>query len=164
MSNWFVAKTKPSRERLALANLVNQSINAFLPLRRCTRRRSGRLTEASAPLFPGYIFLRLTDERASWRRVNSTLGVSYLIAANERPTPLPSGFVEMLLGAADKEGVVSHAPLLRAGDRVEFSHGAFARQFGRILSMDDKGRVCVLLEMLSMQVPVKTRAEHLIPA
>lgn len=164
VKNWFVAKTRPAREHVALINLKNQSIEAFLPFRRSTRRGKGRMVATSTPLFPGYIFVALPDDAAVIRSVNGTLGIAYLITANEKPSPLPRGFVETMLAATGPDGVVSHGLALKPGDRVEFCQGAFARQFGRILSMDDKGRVAVLMDLLSMRVQVRASVELLLPA
>jgi transcription antitermination factor NusG len=62
------------------------------------------------------------------------------------------------------EGTVSMRCMLHRGDKVEIASGPFSRQVGELLSMDDRGRVRVLLSLLSTQVEVSTQVGNLLPA
>lgn len=161
---WSVAACQPGRDRIAAINLENQRIRHFLPYRKKSVRVANRFHTRLAPLFPGYIFVALEDQIRQWRAVNGTIGIKYLIAAHDRPALLPAGFVEQLIEFADGEGLVSRQPNLQPGDRVEITQGPFANRVGEILSLDEKGRVAVLLELLSTSIPVRTRVEDILPA
>ena len=161
---WVVVMSQPARERLAAAQLTNQGFQAFLPMRRKTLRNHGRILSTLAPLFPGYLFARLTDAAAAWRSVNGTLGVRAMIMAGERPVAVPDGFVEALMSAVGADGAISFRAELRVGDRVSVLTGPFADRIGELVDMDDRGRVSVLLELLSTRVPVRTSVANLMPA
>lgn len=53
--HWYVLRTRPHSERVAAAALERDGMELFLP---CVRRPHRDAGEVSAPLFPGYIFLR----------------------------------------------------------------------------------------------------------
>ncbi len=42
--------------------------------------------------------------------------------------------------------------------------GPFAGHVGKLAKLDDRGRVRVLLELLSTEVPVETKITNLLPA
>lgn len=164
MGRWYVAATQPAKEVLALRHLRNQGFSAFLPRRAKTVRHARKLLSVMAPLFPGYLFIDLDPGEVRWRSVNGTTGVRHLLTADNRPLPLPVGVVEQLLALSDEEGTVSFAGGLKVDQKVVMLAGPFADRIGTILSLDGKGRVKILLELLSSSVPVSTVAENLMPA
>jgi len=64
---WYLVKTKPRMEEEAEINLINQSIEYFLP-RFTNGKREGKV------IFPGYIFIKpkITD---TYQSIRSTRGV-----------------------------------------------------------------------------------------
>lgn len=164
MDRWFVVATKAHCEHVARRQLANQHFETFLPLRRKTVRSARKLKERKAPLFPGYLFTRFDIHRARWRSINGTTGVRHIIMQDERPVPLPEGFVETLAGLALDDGTLAYGHDLKIGDTVEIACGPFGRQIGQLIALDDQGRVAVLLRLLSTLVPVRTEIENLLPA
>lgn len=164
MHNWYVVAAQPGRESLAQTHLARQEFITFVPRRTRTVRHARRVRDIAAPLFPGYLFVMLDPAAVRWRSINGTIGVRYLIAAGDNPLPLPHGFVEELQRLSDEKGVVSFAPSLKIGERVAVMAGPFAGHVGRLARLDDKGRVRVLLDLLSTTVPVETRVTNLLPA
>jgi transcriptional antiterminator RfaH len=63
------------------------------------------------------------------------------------PEPIPQGLVEQLLSAASR----LH---LEEGQTVRVTAGPFADLLGRLATLDDSGRVRVLLNLLGGEVPV----------
>lgn len=164
LAPWSVVSSRVGRERLACAHLRNQGFGVFLPLHRRTARHSRRLRTVLAPLFPGYVFVAFDGSPRLVRAISGTRGVKQLLMCGERPSTLPAGFVEGLAAGADGDGVVCYRSQLSAGDTIEVAAGPFARQVGELLSMDDRGRVTVLLELMSTKVPVATQVSNLLPA
>jgi transcription elongation factor/antiterminator RfaH len=152
---WYVATTQPRRERVAAANLANQSYRSFAPVQLETRRHERMFRTVLAPLFPGYIFVALDVERGRWRSVNGTLGVHRLITERERPLAVTAGIVETLIQSAGPQGaLIYRAADLAAGDRVALVAGPFAGALGVLQRLDGAGRVQVLIEMLGGSVPL----------
>ena len=164
VNRWFAIKTQPMREQYSAKHLENQEIEVFLPMRRKTVRRTRKLATIRAPLFPGYLFATFEPSPQRIRAVNGTRGVKYLLASGDSPSALPQGFVDALQQSVGSDGVVSLGPQLQEGDRIELASGPFARQIGELLQLDDRGRVTVLLQLLSTRIRVATDLSNLLPA
>ena len=149
---WYVVQSRARQEKLAQLNLEAQKFEVFLPQILKTVRHARRHREIRAAVFPGYLFIRLDPDRHSWRSVNGTIGVSRLLTANERPAPAPIGVVEALLNYVDDHGYCQLSRDLVAGQRVSVVNGPFVRLIGEVLSMDDRGRTRVLLEIMGGKV------------
>jgi len=164
MSHWYVVATHSRKESLAERHLRNQDFEIFLPTRLKTVRHARKVSTGPAPLFPGYLFVNLDESSVRWRAINGTIGVRYLLAAGDRPLALPSGFVSALKALTVEGGTLSFAPHLKIGEEVKVLSGPFAEKIGVLQRLDDRGRVRVLLELLSTSIPVEMRAENLLPA
>jgi len=162
-TRWYVAQTKPAAEGRALLNLQRQGYLAFLPQVRKTVRHARKVEARLAPLFPGYLFIRLDLGCEPWSAINSTYGVARLIMQNERPQPVPAGLVESLQNRVGEEETLSWKSLLKIGQSVRIAEGPFADFVGVLEHLDDVGRVRVLLELLGRSVTVALRSEALIP-
>lgn len=151
---WFVAKTQPHKERLALVNLDNQRFRAFCPMIRKTVRRSRKLIDRTVPLFPGYVFIKGRADQM--RPVRGTLGIQYLITeASGRPRCMPHGLVEALQRSTGPQGIAAAGTDRSVGEEVRVLAGPLADRMGIIEKLDDAGRVHVLLEIMARTVRVE---------
>jgi transcription antitermination factor NusG len=151
---WFAARTHPYRESSAQYNIHRLWFGAFFPRVRRTLRHARKLRNVLAPLFPGYIFVILDLSRDRWRSVNGAIGVGSLIMGAEQPIPVPRGVVEALIAAREGSGTVCLDHDLEVGQKVRILSGPFAQALCRLEHLDDRGRVCVLLEIMGGQVAV----------
>lgn len=149
---WYAVQSLFRREPGAQLQLNRQGFRTFLPLMTKTVRHARKLKTLRAALFPGYLFVILDLEHDPWRSVNGTFGVSHLIMANDLPLPVPSGVVETLIDYADERNVCRFDRDLKQGQSVRVTFGPIAEALGEIVSLDDKGRVRVLLEVMGGKV------------
>jgi transcriptional antiterminator RfaH len=117
-----------------------------------------------APLFPGYIFVILDPSIHRWRAVNSTIGVSSLIMGVEQPMPVPMGIVEALVISTEDSGLVRLDSALEIGQKVRVLSGPFAEALCRLVHLDDRGRVRVLLEFMGAEVTAQLDRSCVAPA
>jgi transcription elongation factor/antiterminator RfaH len=164
MGRWFVVCSRPNCEKRALAHLRNQDFACFLPLHDKTVRHARQFRVVQAPLFPRYLFVRLDLERDRWRSVLGTHGVSNLIMEGERPKPARPGVVEDLLAATSHDGLISKSPELRVGDAVRLQTGPLSGFVGELLTLDEDGRVSVLMSLLGSPTVIRSRQLGLVPA
>ena len=79
LGHWYVFHTRPRQEKSLARELVLKGISFYLPVVSRRWRSRGRVMTAFLPLFPGYVFVRATeqDRRAALatRRVVSVLEV-----------------------------------------------------------------------------------------
>ena len=161
---WFAARVQPRRETTAQVNLDRQGFRNFAPKVRRTVRHARTLRNVLAPLFPGYIFVVLNLSIHRWRVVNNTVGVASLIMGAEQPTPVPTGIVEALVTATEASGLIRFDRDVEIGDKVRILSGPFAEALCRLVHLDEKGRVRVLLEIMGGPVPVELERWRVAPA
>ena len=163
-ASWYVAAVKAGREDLAERNLERQGFRIFSPRRLKTVRHARRSVERRVPRFPGYVFVSFDATRCAWRAVNGTFGVRSLIMNGDRPSVVPGGIVEAFIESTNAAGVVDMTGELCAGQRVRVVTGPFADLAGTIDSLDDNGRIRVLLELLNGERPVMMERDAVWPA
>lgn len=161
---WFAARVLPHREAIAHVNLRRQGFQSFAPTVRRTVRHARTLRNVRAPLFPGYIFVALGLETQRWRSVNSTIGVASLVMGAERPLPAPVGVVEALITATEGTGLIRLDRELQLGEEVRILSGPFAEALCRLIRLDERGRVQVLLEIMGGRIPLELERWRVAPA
>lgn len=149
--SWYVVATKPNGEYLAYANLERQGFAPYLPQTQVMRRHARRSDVVKRPLFPGYIFVELDAERCRWRAINGTMGVKHILSNAGRPQALANEFIETLM-ARERDGFIAVGTDTRAGDVVRVRGGAFDNFVGEVLSVDHRGRLRLLMQLIGRDV------------
>jgi transcriptional antiterminator RfaH len=159
---WFLVRSKPRQEAVALTNLVRQGYECYLPLfasEKLVRRKPAVVQE---PMFARYLFVRLdtSGQGQSWSPIRSTIGVSELVCFGSRPARVDAGLIATL---RDRETAQQADPdaLFAAGDSVRITEGAFAGLEAIYQMNDAEGRAMVLLDLLSKPVAMTIDAASL---
>jgi len=162
---WYVAETLPHKEDMAIQNLRRQAFRSFCPRFRKLRKHARRQSMVLAPLFPGYVFVFLDPDQQPWRSINGTFGVRRLVGSEGvRPQPMPDAAMELIL-ARCTDGVMTR--LLddpEPGRRVRIISGPFADSLASVETLDDRGRVHVLLDILGGECSIRMDINCLAPA
>ena len=161
---WAVVNTHPQKEHLALLHLKRQQFIGYCPRIRRRIRHARRSKDVLRPLFPGYLFVKLDPDRNKWRPILSTIGVRTLICKGERPSILPRGFVEELMQREREGVVVAPESSYQPGQAVRFAGGPFDGLIASVLSVSEKERLWVLLQLLQGQIRVQVHANQVMPA
>ena len=152
---WYVIQTKPGNEDRVKGNLLNQEIEAFLPLVGTYQYRSGKMIQRIRPLFPNYLFARL-DLGVHYSKVKYTRGVSKILGSKEGPTPIAETVVETIKGRIGEDHLVKLENELQDGDLVQVTSGPLKDLMGVFQKkMSGKGRVKILLSLIGVDVPVQ---------
>ena len=108
--HWYLVQTKPRQEQCALDNLQRQGYECYLPTLRAEKIRQGAVAVVAEPLFPRYLFIRLSQENSapSWAPIRSTKGVTRLVSFGVEPA---KG-----LNRAPRNGIVGGVPVGLAAD------------------------------------------------
>ena len=143
---WYAVATKARAEAVAKGNLERQHYQVFLPTISLKKRRRGRWTPVTEPLFPGYLFVSLLLGADDPAPIRSTVGCIGLVRFGQTHTPVPSSLIAALQGTSD--GAVD-APLpFSKGDKVRLIAGPFAGLEGVFDMPRGEDRAEVLLELL----------------
>ncbi|MBT7778831.1 MAG: transcriptional activator RfaH [Rhodospirillales bacterium] len=156
MKRWFAVHTHPNGEARAAMHLKQQGFEAYLPLYMKKRRHARRVDTVKRPLFPRYLFVRLDPEFDQWRPINSTFGVSQLVANDHGPIPLPEGVIEEVRGHEIEGGVIvfDHQVPFAPHQRLEIVDGPMTDYVGIFECMSNSDRVVLLLELLNKSIRV----------
>lgn len=161
-SAWFLVRSKPRQESVALTQLARQGYESYLPLfaaEKLVRRKS---TVVQEPMFARYLFVRLdtTGQGQSWSPIRSTVGVSELVCFGSRPARVDDALIATL---REREATQQADPitLFAHGDSVRITEGAFAGLEAIYQMNDAEGRAMVLLDLLSKPVAMTLDAASL---
>src|SRR4029077_14261976 len=108
--------------------------------------RYARKQVAKAPLFPGYIFIRLDRLHDNWLPICSTRGVVKIVRFAGYPLPVADDIIEEIRRRI--EGRPTREPYLKAGEQVVITEGSFSGIQAIFLATDGEERVVLLLNIL----------------
>jgi len=154
-----VVYSKPHKEEQAQFHLRMKGLDVFYPrldLVRVTEKRKRVI-----PLFPNYLFVRINLQSESHYVIWSP-GVKRIISFGERPIPVDNTVVDFLREQSDGDGVIQARSQLRPGQEVEIRGGPFDGLIAIIQDPPDaKGRVKILLKLLSRPISVELGVEFI---
>ena len=160
--NWHAVHTRSRHEKKVSKTLCEQDIETFLPLLRVPSSRRDRRAEYDTPLFPGYLFVRVSYERA-WE-VITTKGVARILG----PRPLeysvvPEPQIESIRTLLDSKLKLDPFPRLRVGEMVRVKRGLLKGAEGRLLERRGRLRLLVAIDLLSKGVLADVHADDVEP-
>lgn len=160
--HWYAAYTCANHEKRVNAELQARNVEHFLPLYRSVRRWKDRRVSLELPLFPGYVFVRITVSNRL--RVLQIPGVVHLVGFNGRPAALPDDEMDILRsGFSQRLRAEPHA-YLAAGQRVRLTSGPLAGIEGILLRRKGNCRVVISIELIQRSVAVEMDGAGLEPA
>lgn len=145
---WYLLQCKARQQGRAEEHLENQSFAIYSPRHKVKRVRRGRYETCIESLFPGYLFIQLTDD-SNWRALHGTRGVSRLVSFNGRPHPVSDALIAALktrfLAQTEPEA------LYRPGQRVVITDGCFRDLEAIVKAVTPDERIIVLLNIMHSQ-------------
>ncbi len=92
-NDWYVVYAQPHKERWVESFLKHHlELETYLPMVR-QRIRAGI---SIAPLFPRYLFVRADLSRGVLSAIQTTPGVTRLVAFDNTPMPVPAALIELI--------------------------------------------------------------------
>lgn len=144
MKHWYLLKTKPRQESIALENLTNQDFHVFFP--------KSIISNKTVPLFPGYLFIKLDDKTQNWTPIRSTKGVANFVRFGLKFAKVPSLIIRTIKIQQQQTiekmiDICSH----HKGDLIEIQSGAFQGQKAIFQNYGSQDRIIVLLSILGQE-------------
>ena len=157
--DWYVVYSKPHKEEQAQFHLRLKGLEVFFP--RLDLVRVAEKRKRIIPLFPNYLFVRL-HLPTEFHYVIWSPGVKRLVSFGDRPIPVDEQVINFLKQQTDGDGLIKARSQLRPGQEVQIRGGPFDGLVAIIQDPPDaKGRVKILLKLLSRQVSVKLGVEFI---
>lgn len=159
---WYVVQTEPQRENTAAAYLVARKFKHYLPII-LVEVQAGRSRQRRArPMFPGYVFVHLDLDRDPFDRIRDLPGVqsgrnAFLHGEGENLASVRDE--EMALVRGWEKEITLEPPVfsweLQKGQAVVVTKGPFAGHEARIETLDDQGRITLLMSLLGRTTPMQ---------
>ena len=151
--HWLAAYTKARHETRVARQLTSKLVLHLLPTYQRSARWSDRVKRTMAPLFPGYVFVHVSEEERV--RVLQTTGVVNIVSIGGKPLPLRQADVEMLQQCAARPHQFEPHPFLSVGQRVRVKQGPFEGWQGILVYKKNAARLVVSLEQIMQSVSVE---------
>jgi transcriptional antiterminator RfaH len=158
---WFILQFKPNAHLQAVKNLNRQGFETFLPVNFTTSEKSSRFTNATRPLFPGYMFIKFDRAETKWHKINNTYGVSRLLTFNSILESVPNSIINALINRHDVSGKLQSSKKLKKDDQVKILFGPFANFIASVEAYETDQRIWILMDLMGRKSKIQTSAENL---
>ncbi|RUR32201.1 transcription/translation regulatory transformer protein RfaH [Vreelandella andesensis] len=156
---WYVIQCKGGESFRAAEHLTNQGYEVFHPVLSTKRKRQGKPTVVTEPLFPYYLFIRLDQVVSNWRPIRSTRGVLRLLTFGNTPIAVPDALVDTL--RAQPHHLEGSHSYFSAGEKVTITDGPFKDLEAVFKRCKGEERAIVLLNVLQRPQDVEISVDSL---
>ena len=154
---WFVAHTRPRREKKLKQYCEGQGMQVTLPCYRAVHRYRGKTVSFEKPLFAGYVFLQLLPDQKQTVQQNDH--VARLLVVHDQEL-----FIRQLgdvLKALEMELEIQLAPEIGPGKRVKVKGGPLRGIEGWVEARYGMTTVLLRLDFIGQAAAVKLQADDL---
>ncbi len=142
MKGWYVAKSKPQKERWLTSSLSSLGVEVYCP--QIVGRRRGR--SVTEPLFPTYLFCRFDPDTSDWPSIRWAQGLSYFLGVDGGPCRIPDDLVDYIRRRVEMWNEdEDSAQRLNAGDRIKIANGPFSGLEGIFQHYVSSRQRCLIL-------------------
>jgi len=158
---WYVIRTKPHQERIALVHLSQLCEETLLPMLKHETAAHRRKATTVEPLFPGYLFARF-DLQEKYRAIKFARGVLNIVEFGSQPAEVEGATIEAIKERLEDGYAQITSPSFQEGQVVQIATGPLAGlEVVFVREMKKQQRVCVLLNMLGLQTKMTMRIDQI---
>ncbi len=149
---WLAAYTRHQHEMKVAQQLRQSDVRCLVPTFYRFSRWSDRLKKVEAPLFPGYVFVRVSEaERLILLR---TPGVISVVCCAGKAAAIPDADIERLHACAAHPELVEPHAFLQIGQKVRIRRGPFASWEGVLVEKRNTTRLVIAFEQIARSISV----------
>jgi transcriptional antiterminator RfaH len=156
---WFVAHTRPRREKKLQQFCEQAGFPVTLPCYRSVRKYRGKELVFQKPLFPGYVFIQLLPEQR--KSVFQSDHVASLLTVHDQ-----AQFIRQLgeiLQALESDLEIHLAPEIGTGTRVKVKSGPLRGMEGWVEQRYGMTTVLLRLDFIGQAAAIQLQADELEP-
>jgi transcriptional antiterminator RfaH len=155
MKKWYLIKTKSRQEKIAIANLENQSYKVYCPFALINNRNQF--------LFPGYLFIHLDNESQDWSPIRSTKGVLSFVRFGLNFAKIPDKVIDLIThNEKNTANKIANIKSFKKGDKVQITDGVFKSCLAIFQSVKSDERVLILLNLLGQEQTIKINKKSIV--
>ncbi|MDW5265937.1 MULTISPECIES: transcription termination/antitermination protein NusG [Acidobacteriaceae] len=150
---WYVAYTYPRHEKSVADQLTHKSVESFLPTITTISRWRDRRVKIEQPLFPGYIFARISTREKL--KVVSVPSVIRMLSFNEVPMPVDDADIDALMLCVSRGGALQPHHFTAIGERVRVREGMFEGLEGFVVRHHEGCSLVVTVSLIQQSVSLE---------
>lgn len=154
---WFVAHTRPRREKKLAEYCQREGFSVTLPLYRSVKKYSGKVVTFEKPLFPNYLFLRLQPHQR--KKVYQSDYVANLLDVADQHSFQQQ--LDDILAALDTDYEICVLPHIASGKRVKIKTGPLRGMEGFVEERQGRFLVLLRLDFIGQSAAVQVEASDL---
>ena len=163
---WVAVMTRYSNESLVASRFANATppIEHYLPMITNKDKRRTRHPQEERPMFPGYLFARISDRQIYQTR--TTKGVACIVSSQHSIIRVPDREIEAvrLFEATQRKVRLVETSLLKRGAQVTILDGEFAGMEGTLVRECPDGNFCVTIEVMNLSIVTTVHRNELKPS
>jgi transcription antitermination factor NusG len=158
---WYAIQTRSRHEKLVAYHLQMRGMSQYLPTIIETHYWSDRRKRIELPLFPGYVFVQLSDSNEHRVQVLRTPGVLRFVGLAPGGTPIPDEQIDSVRTLVEQNVPwVSH-PFLKSGQRVRVRGGALDQLEGVFLRRNGQDALIISIDAIQRSLAVSIQGYDL---
>lgn len=152
---WFAVRTRPRHGKMVTKQLETSGMESFLPLCAQLRSWSDRRKVIDFPLFPGYVFVRISRTTQARVRVFQVRGVIGFVGPNNQATPIPAEQIETVRSLVQLQIDFRPHAYLNIGRRVRIQNGALQGLEGILIRVASDQSLIVSIDLIQRSVAIR---------
>lgn len=160
--NWFAVYTKSRAEKKTYQSIVNNGIEAYLPLQKKLSQWSDRKKWVEVPLFNSYIFVYISEVERD--RVLQIPGVVKFVRFSGRDAIIREDQIEILkrlLSSGEDLEITDHN--FSIGERVKVNAGILTGMTGELIQVRNSKMFVVRFDQLGKNAIINVPTVYLEP-
>ncbi len=153
--SWFAVQTRPRYERKVHSELQEKGVQTFLPLHSEIHQWSDRKRTVEMPLFPGYIFVRVTPSADDRVQVLRTNGVINFVGARNVGAPIPDSEIDSVQSVVQSGLAFKPHPHLKIGQRVYVRGGCLDGVQGVLTAVNGDRGLVVSVNLIQRSIAMR---------
>jgi transcription antitermination factor NusG len=152
---WFAVQTKPRHEKKSAAELEEKDVEVFLPLYSAIHHWSDRKKEVQLPLFPNYLFVRITVSQNERALVLRTNGVLSFVGTRGVGSYIPDEEIEAVQRVLASRAPFTHYPFLNVGQKVRIRGGSLDGVSGILAAVNNDRSLIISVECVQRSIAIR---------
>lgn len=160
---WYALYTRSRFEKEVDRRLCILGLETYLPLYRARRRWSDRTVQLDLPLFPSYLFIRVSPASPDIYRVLDTKGVVRFVSAGTGPIEVPQKEIEAVRRTLSAEIPVRSLPWLREGQKIRVCAGPLHGLEGIVERCNGRGHLYIAIAAIGQTLVAELDCRDVAP-
>jgi transcription termination/antitermination protein NusG len=161
---WFAVHTRTRFEKKVALQLQEKHIETFLPLFSAKHKWNDRQQIVQEPLFPGYVFVRISPVMNSRVAVLRTIGVMQFVGHRGIGSPVPAAEIQAIKTVLEQRIPFLLYPYMNVGQRVRIRGGCFDGTEGILTAINGDDSLVISVQLIQRSIAMRIIGYQIEPA